>query len=336
MSISVALYQSHLTPSLATISGESAESHLISTTPTVTAQDTVASVISRLKNCALNEVVCLVDGAGVFVGLIPVSRLLVSAGDTPVSVLAELNVPTVRSGTDQEAVATIALDHQLLAVPVVDAEQRFLGVVPVQALLNILRREHIEDLHRLAGIKKNGEMAKSALDGPLMHRIASRLPWLLVGLVGSMVATGLMMSFEQTLQTQLTVAFFVPAVVYLADAIGNQSEAVAVRGLSLSDARITSLLRGELLTGAAVGLALAVIIFPAVWFVFGDPKLGFAVASAVVVSGSAASTIGLLLPWIISRLGMDPAFGSGPLATILQDLLSILTYLSIVSALVVG
>jgi magnesium transporter len=131
-----------------------------------------------------------------------------------------------------------------------------------------------------------------------------------------------------------SIAFFVPGLVYLADAIGTQAEAVAVRGLSLSHAGLGFLVGGEIRTGILIGLVLGALTLPGVWLVFGDLNLALAIASALVVAGGIATTIGLFLPWLLDRLGSDPAYGSGPLATIIQDLLSLLTYFAIVSAFV--
>jgi magnesium transporter len=156
----------------------------------------------------------------------------------------------------------------------------------------------------------------------------------LLGLAGSMLATYIVARFETALSMSPAIAFFVPGLVYLADAIGTQSEAVAVRGLSLSHARLSSLVGGEVRTGLMIGLVLGGLTFPCVWLAFGDLQLAVAVAGALLAAGCIATTIGLLLPWLLGRLGSDPAYGSGPLATIIQDLLSLLTYFAIVSAVI--
>jgi magnesium transporter len=280
------------------------------------------------------EVLCLTDARGFFAGMVTYSRLLTSPGYALLKDIAESNPAVAAPDDDQELVASRALAAGVFAVPVLDADGRLLGVVPPHALLRILRREHEEDMNRFVGIVKNGEQARNAIEGALVQRVMHRLPWLLVGLGGSMFATWLMAGFEDTLRAQLAVAFFVPAVVYLADAIGTQTEAVAVRGLSFSTVSLLRLLQGELLTGVAIGLILAAVIFPSVWLFFADVRLAAAVASAVVIAGACASSIGLLLPWWLSRAGADPAYGSGPLATILQDLLSLMTYLGVVTILI--
>jgi len=169
----------------------------------------------------------------------------------------------------------------------------------------------------------------------LLRRLRHRLPWLLIGLAGSMFATFIMAGFERALASKPALAFFVPGLVYLADAIGTQSEAVAVRGLSISRVGLAHLLGGELRTGMLIGLVLAAAAFPLVWLVFGELRLAAAVAIALGSASVVASMLGLLLPWLLGRLGSDPAYGSGPLATIIQDLLSLLTYFLVVSALVI-
>jgi magnesium transporter len=204
--------------------------------------------------------------------------------------------------------------------------------MPSQALLQILRREHVEDLHRLAGIEREAAQARHAIEDPPLRRARHRLPWLLVGLAGSALATGAMAAFESTLSTTIAVAFFVPGIVYLADAIGTQTEAIAVRRLSLTHAGLARLLAGELRTGMLLGAVLGVASFFPVWLVFGELRLAAAVASAIFAAGTIAAGLGLALPWWIARTGRDPAYGSGPLATVIQDVLSLVVYLGVVRA----
>jgi len=106
---------------------------------------------------------------------------------------------------------------------------------------------------------------------------------------------------------------------------------VAVRGLSLSHAGLARLIGGELRTGLLIGLVLGALTFPAVWLAFGDWQLALAVTVALFAAGGVSTSIGLLLPWLLQKLGTDPAYGSGPLATIIQDVLSLLIYFAAVT-----
>ena len=121
-----------------------------------------------------------------------------------------------------------------------------------------------------------------------------------------------MSRFEHVLEQNLTVSFFVPTIVYLADAIGTQTEAVVVRGLSLSHQPLRRLLGFELGTGLLIGGALGSLAVVIIWLTHDDLRLAFSVGIAVLAAGSAATSIGLLLPWMLLRAGADPAFGSGP------------------------
>lgn len=312
---------------------ESAARYLLAAVPRVHPAQTVEAVLADLRNGHFDclDIVCVVDDEGSLIGIVPLSGLFGPAADARIDALMMRDAPRVQAHTDQERVASLALHHGLDAMPVVDARGRLIGVVPSNSLLHILRREHVEDIHRLAGIARETRRAREAIESPPLRRLRHRLPWLLIGLVGSMFATFIMTGFESTLSLNPALAFFVPGLVYLADAIGTQTEAVAVRGLSLSHASVGALVGGEVRTGLLIGLVLGGLTFPCVWFAFGDPALALAVSLSLLVAGGIATTIGLFLPWLLARMGSDPAYGSGPLATIAQDLLTLLTYFAVAS-----
>jgi magnesium transporter len=307
---------------------DTAHQHLVTRIPIARYGESVGSVLASLTGQTFDAVdtVYVVDDADVLLGFVPLAQLLVMPHDRLLRDALSGRPLAVSPEEDQEQVVGLAIEHRLTAVPVVDNIGRLLGVVPPQALMTILRHEHIEDLHRITGIQHQTANMLHAIEAPAMQRVRDRLPWLLVGFVGSFIATYVMSRFEQTLEARLVVAFFVPGIVYLADAIGTQTEAIAVRGLSLSRASLWDLLGGELRTGLLIGAFLGLLSFPAVFFAFRDPWLGLAVAMAILGAGITATAVGLLFPWVLSYMGKDPAFGSGPVATIVQDVLSLLMY----------
>ena len=138
------------------------------------------------------------------------------------------------------------------------------------------------------------------------------------------------------LQAQIAVAFFIPAIVYLADAVGTQSEAVAVRGLSLTDAGLGRLLVGEITAGALMGGALASVAAAFTFLVFDNGDLALAVAVSLFCACAIATGLGLSLPWGFAKVGWDPALASGPIGTIIQDVLSLLIYFGAASAILGG
>jgi magnesium transporter len=313
---------------------ETVGAHLVAATARARHDETAAQALARLvaEKPASAELVLVTDARGRLEGVVPIARLFAAQGDETMGKIADRAFPTIAADSDQEHAASLALHHGVDALPVVDAERRPLGVMPSQALLQVLRREHVEDLHRLAGIQREAAQARHAIEDPPLRRARHRLPWLLVGLAGSALATAAMAAFESTLSSTIAVAFFVPGIVYLADAIGTQTEAIAVRRLSLTHAGIAHLLGGELRTGMLLGAILGLASFFPVWLVFGELRLAAAVATAIFAAGTMAAGLGLALPWWIARTGRDPAFGSGPLATVIQDVLSLLVYLGVVRA----
>jgi magnesium transporter len=314
---------------------QTAGQHVVRRVPTAAPGDTAGAARERLLgrsfDCA--DAVYLVQADQRLVGLVPLPVLLGAPPDAKLRDLAVTPAPGVLADADQEHVASRAITHGLSSMPVVDHAHRLLGVVPAHTLLEVLRHEHVEDLHLLAGIRHETVRARTAIEAPPARRARDRLPWLLVGLVGSGVATLVMAQFEAALATQIAIAFFVPGLVYLADAIGTQTEAVAVRGLSLSHAPLGRLIAGEFRTGILIGAILGALTFAGVWLAFGDLRLAAAVAVALVGAAAVATTVGLVFPWGLARLGRDPAYGSGPLATVIQDVLTLLIYFAAVRLL---
>jgi magnesium transporter len=311
--------------------------HLVTRVPTAAPEETAGATLDKLCGQCFDYAaeIFVVDQDRTLQGVLPLHTLLAAPAQLPLRDLVQGMVPQVTLDMDQEHAASIALRHGLTALPVSDKAHGFMGVVPPAALMAVLREEHVEDLHRLAGIRRETAHARIAIEAPPARRARDRLPWLLAGLAGSIIATLVMARFERILKSTVAVAFFVPAIVYLADAIGTQTEAIAVRGLSLTHAPIGRLIAGELRTGLLIGLILGGIAFPAVWLAFHDVRLAASVALALLGAGSLATTIGVLFPWLLARLDKDPAYGSGPIGTIIQDVLSLLIYLGVVSMLIV-
>jgi magnesium transporter len=209
--------------------------------------------------------------------------------------------------------------------------QRFLGVIPPRRLLSVLLMEHHEDIARLAGVLHSARTARTPLEEPIVYRFVHRLPWLLVGLAGALLSADAVAWFERDLQANLMLAFFLPGIVYIADAVGTQTETLAIRGLSVGVA-LRGIVWREIVTGVAIGAGLALAAAPFLLWRWGAADVTLIMMLALVSTCSVATGVAIILPWVISRLGSDPAYGSGPLATVIQDLLSIVIYLGIAAA----
>jgi len=305
---------------------ETAIGHLTPRVPVAHPSSLAAEVRRSLEGQRFDTVAEIaVCEEGQLRGLVNIEDLLAAPGDQPLLELMDAAPPVVEAGVDQEVAAWRAVQHRESSLAVVDDGGRFLGMIPPARLLEVLLWEHDEDLARLAGFSRGVASARTAAEEPVVRRLLHRVPWLLVGLLGAFLAADIVGAFEEHLERRVILAFFVPGVVYLADAVGTQTEALIIRGLSVG-VPISRIVGRELLTGLIIGAALAAAFLPVAMWRWGRADVALAVALAILAASSIATLVAMALPWLFHRLGSDPAFGSGPLATVIQDLLSILLY----------
>lgn len=312
---------------------ETASEHVRTLVPVVAPHTRVSEFRRSLEGATFDSVTHIgVCDDGKLVGVLKIEDLLSALPDAKVSDIMDGDPPAVAHGVDQEKAAWKAVQHGESALAVVDDAGRFVGFIPPDRLLAVLLHEHEEDMARVSGFLRDTSMARSASEEPISRRFWHRVPWLLLGLAGALLAADIVGFFEKELQANVMIAFFIPGIVYLADAVGTQTEALIIRGLSVG-VPIGSVLRREILTGLVIGLALAIAFYPIGLWRWGGDEIVLAVAIAIFAACATASLVALALPWVLNRLGIDPAFGSGPLATVVQDLLSIVIYLVIATAI---
>jgi len=313
---------------------ELASSHATTNVPIVHPKDTAGAVRERLIGQMFATVsdlaVCV---GGHLVGLVEIEHVLAAAPDTAVDRLMDHDPPAVGPDTDQEIAAGVMIDHGEGSLAVVDDDGVFLGLIAPKKMLAVLMQEHDEDLLRFSGLLATGSVSRIASEERVARRLVHRLPWLAIGLIGAMVTAWLVGSSEEQLARTVQLAFFLPAIVYMADAVGTQTETLAVRGLSVG-VPIRRFVAKELITGALIGGVVAALFFPFCLVAFNDVAVALTVSLALFASCGVASVVALLLPWLLTLLHKDPAFGAGPLSTVVQDLLSIAIYLALASVIV--
>lgn len=237
---------------------------------------------------------------------------------------------TASPGSHPEEIANTALTHGIKAVPVVDEQGKLLGIVPHDTITRVLHRELREDILHLAGVNRGVLAFDNVMQIPLLRSVGHRLPWLVAGTVGGLAIARIITQYEQTLRDNLVLAAFIPLVVYVADAVGTQLEAFAIRDFALfrkldfpryfARHLLTVLVLAVLLGVTAVLMGLALYRRTDVAAV-----LGLAVGAATV----SALFSGLLVPFLFRKMKVDPANASGPLGTIIQDTVSVAVYFSI-------
>ena len=302
--------------------------------PTASPDELVRELRSGLagkKFDVADEVVVLEQG--VAIGLVTLESLLACQDGQKVREIMDADPPTVAEHTDQEVVAHKMVEHGGRCVIVAGPDGDFRGLICSESMLEVLLAEHEQDLARIGGYMSGEGQSRSAAVEPVGRRLWHRLPWLVVGLLGAMVSALIMGAFEETLESNVLVALFVPAIVYMAGAVGAQTQTVLIRAFAIGVTTREILVR-ELITGVLMGVFIGGTFLGFSVLVWGDIDVAMAVAVALFASATVAVAVALALPSFFQRLGLDPAFGSGPLATLIQDLLSIGTYFAAVIILV--
>jgi magnesium transporter len=299
--------------------------------PLMTAGEIRRHLRAHRFESAADIAVC--DSSKRLLGLTRIEDVLAAPENASAERLMDKDPPVVHPGEDQEVAAWKAVRHGEGSLAVVDSNGAFVGLIPPPALIGIFLHEHEEDMARLGGYLRGTSAARTASEEPIPRRFWHKLPWLVLGLVGALIAADIVGAFEGRLENNVMLAFFLPGIVYLADAVGTQTETVVVRGLSVGVGVRRFAVR-EIVTGVLVGAALAAAFLPIALLRWGDTDLALAVSLSLLAACSVATIVAMALPALLQALGRDPAFGSGPLATVIQDLLSIVIYLSISTALV--
>jgi magnesium transporter len=307
--------------------------------PVVSKDTSVSEIESLLRSSALKfetvNYIYIVNGHHELIGVVSVQELFRMKSYEKLSAYTDRTLITVRPHTDQEHVAHLALKHSIKAVPVISKDHRFLGVVPSDKIFEVLNNEHTEDVLRFAGVshKHQGHVSELLLsNSPIVH-VRRRLPWLVLGLIGGVAAAAVVGMFEEILATELLLAAFIPAIVYMADAVGSQTQMLFVRALTIDHTlKLRPYFFREAIVNSLLGLALAMLIFIASFFFSGSLMIGSILAISIFLTVVGTVLVAVLLPWSFHVCGYDPAVASGPLATVMMDILSLVVYLSVASS----
>lgn len=272
--------------------------------------------------------VYIVDDARKLKGMLSLRDMVLARPGMPLRALMEDVPAAVRPEQDQEEVAALFRKYDLVSAPVVDEDGVLVGRITVDDVLDVMEDEASEDISRLAGL--GSEEAFHPLG--LFRLSRERLPWLILGLGGGLVSGRILQGFEHSLSDVLEIAFFVPVIMALAGNIGIQSSTIIVRGLATGEVRLGSArsriareIGVSLLNGIVIGVLTFVIVL--VWLQ--NLVLGGIVAGSMIAVVLWATLTGTGIPLLMRRLGVDPAYATGPFVTTTNDIVALSIYLAI-------
>jgi len=275
----------------------------------------------------------VVDDDGLLVGVVSLKDLLLSSGSVPIRDIMNTDFISVSVDLDQEEVGQLVQRYDLLSVPVVDEDGRMLGRITIDDVVDVIRDEAAEDIQLMSGLTGEEETVDTVVD---VSR--GRLPWLVVGLIGSGLSGLVIGTFEGTLQQAVVLATFIPIVTAMGGNAAVQSAAIAVQGLGsgelwLTDAfrrlgkeMLVALLNGTIIAGLLCGTVAALGMGNVTTLV---ATLGLTMLAVSLV----ATTNGALIPFFLTWVGIDPASAMGPFVTTLNDIIGLAIYFLIATAL---
>ena len=273
--------------------------------------------------------VILVDPRHRPTGYVMLGKLMASPRTRPLKDITEDSFRTIPVTQDEGEVAYAFNQYHLISAPVVDEDDRLVGVITIDDAMIILDEEHEEDILRLAGVGDES-LASSPLE--IMRR---RFPWLFVNLITAILASLVIALFEDVIAVLVALAVLMPIVASMGGNAGTQSLTVAVRALATKDltgSNAWRVVRREVIAGLLSGLVFAVLMggIGAAWF--GLPMLGVVIGAAMVINLVVAALAGILVPLGLDKLGIDPALASGAFVTTVTDVVGFFAFLGLASA----
>ena len=303
----------------------------IALTQETTAKDAIASLQKEYLDVEMPFYLYVVDEYGKLVGVSSLRQLVVVPPETPLKDFMTTDVFSVRTDMDQEEVAKLVARYDILAVPVVDETNRLVGIVTVDDVIDIFRKEATEDILKMAGAGEEFVETKS-----IFKSTRIRLPWLFASCLGGIFAFFIIDQFESSLSKYIYLAAFIPVIMGMGGNIGTQSSTIVVRGLAtgrLSIGEFWPVIAKELSVGFILGLVYGVLIGSVAHFRYRTELLALSVGIAVISSMAVAALVGSLVPMAFARVNIDPAVATGPFVTTAMDIISIVLYFVIATAL---
>lgn len=269
------------------------------------------------------------------IGAVRLRDLILATPETRIGEMMERETHAVALDEDQEEVARRIARYDLIAIPVADADGRLVGIVTHDDALDALQEEVTEDFHKIGTVSRMTESVREAGVGLLYRK---RIMWLALLVFGNIFSGAGIAYFEDTIAAYVALVFFLPLLIDSSGNAGSQSATLMVRALATGDVVMrdwSRMLGRELMVACALGLTLAAAVAP-ISIVRGSPEIAVAVALTMVLVVIVGSLIGMSLPFLLSRLRLDPATASAPLVTSIADAIGVVLYFAIATAILTG
>jgi len=310
---------------------ETAGSLITKNVPTVSPSEIAKDILIKLSKHEWDSIAMtyVLSDSYELIGEIPIKKLVTADNDRKASEIMMNPVVVIHEHEDQERIAVEAIANDMKSMPVKSKEGKFLGAVTAETIIDVLHSEHLEDFLRSSGISGRGTKILDLMSANFFELVKSRLPWLIVGLLIGLLASVVVSFFEGPVKNNIALVFFMPVVAFMSGAIGTQTETVFIRSLTYLKINVWQYIAKELVLGMIIGMVIGLITGVFSYFLSGSYTIAIVIAVSLFTSMSVATVLGVLVPLLLRGLKLDPAVGSGPFITSLQDLISLTIYFSI-------
>ncbi|WP_146924204.1 magnesium transporter [Alkalibacterium kapii] len=300
--------------------------------------ETMSEVVQRLRQIGRRAetiyYLYVIDRQDKLVGVLSLRDLLLSPEDEIVGKIMSNQAVSVRINDDQEDVARLIQDYDLLAIPVLSSDGKMQGIVTVDDVMDIIEAETTEDFNEFAAISRGDDDRRKP---SAFSTAKSRIPWIIILLFLGTITGSLIGVFEETLESVVLLAAFIPMIMDTAGNVGTQSLAVAVRNLTVDDEKdrdgLFQTIKTELGAGMLMGVAASLVLALMITLFYKNFVLAMIISASMFITISLSTVIGAIIPSIITKFKIDPAVASGPFITTINDSLGLLIYFSIATLL---
>ena len=296
----------------------------------LTISEAITALQKRSEEFEMAFYIYVVDSRNHLLGVVSLRQLLLNPPSTPLRKIMIGDVIKVTTDTDQEEVARLVATYNLLAVPVVDPENKLAGIITVDDIIDVMREEATEDIYALAGVDADDRALGSA-----MNSVRRRLPWLLLSLGGALIAVAIVRFLLPANPNSLLLAILIPVVATMGSNAATQTMTVVVRGIGLGEVSWETRWRvtlKEALVGLTNGLVIGLVVsgIVALWF---NATLGGVLGLTMILSLLFAGMLGTLIPVLLKRFKVDPALASSVFVVTFTDIVTFFFYLGIAALL---
>ncbi len=306
--------------------------------PSILKNATIKETINMLKKQSKTyesiDYIYVTEEDRTLIGVFSIKELFKHSSEIKIIRIMTSKVFSISSKSTSEHIADLSLKYGIKSIPITE-NGKLIGMIPPKNVTHMINKSLRKDIFHFAGIHHSHLEYENTLKVPLGKSVWHRVPWLVIGLIGIMLTAAFIDTFESILSKHIILAFFIPAIVYISDALGTQIQTLFIRDLAVmgEKLKVGKYLMKQILISLIIAIILSSLIFLGISIFWKEQQIGWVISIAAFSSLIIATLTSIGITYILKRMSKDPALGGGPFATVISDATSIIVYFLITSAM---